>query len=79
MTQIYIADILNVKPAIVSKYESNQIEPNIEALKKYAEIFDVAVDELLKDENEEQSIDNLNILKMLKEQKRDEDKRKFIS
>ena len=69
LTQIYIADILNVKPATVSKYESNQIEPNIEALKKYAEIFEVTVDELLKDEKDVQNIEELNILEILKEQK----------
>ena len=69
ITQTYIADILNVKSATVSKYESNQIEPNIDTLKKYAEIFEVTLDELLKDETNFEKIENLNILEILKEQK----------
>ena len=48
LTQTYIADVLNVKSATVSKYESNQIEPNIDTLKKYSEIFEVTLEELLK-------------------------------
>ena len=48
MTQIEIAESLGVKPATISKYESGTLEPNIESLKKLAEIFNVSVDELLK-------------------------------
>ena len=69
LTQTYIADVLNVKSATVSKYESNQIEPNVDTLKKYAEIFEVTLDELLKDEVNFEKIESLNILKILKEQK----------
>ena len=34
MTQKEIAEILEVEPATISKYESSTIEPNIESLKK---------------------------------------------
>lgn len=51
MTQAEIAEILGVKPATISKYESGALEPNIEALKKISEIFNVSIDELIK-ENE---------------------------
>ena len=34
MTQVEIADLLGVRPATVSKYESGALEPNIESLKK---------------------------------------------
>lgn len=69
LTQAYIADILNVNPATVSKYEQNQLEPNIEVLKRYAEIFKITLDELLKDETISLKIEDLNILEILKEQK----------
>ena len=44
MTQKEIAEILGVEPATVSKYESNMLEPNISALKKLSEIFEVSLD-----------------------------------
>ena len=67
MTQKEIAEILRVEPATISKYESGMIEPNIESLKKISEIFEVSLDELLKDE--EFDISKINILEILKEQK----------
>ena len=48
MTQVEVAEVLGVKPATISKYESGILEPNIESLKKLSEIFGVLVDELLK-------------------------------
>ena len=68
MTQTEIAEILGVKPATISKYESNTLEPNIESIKKLAEIFEISIDELLKDE-EEFNISKYNILGILREQK----------
>ena len=69
MTQNEVADILGVKSATISKYESNTLEPNIESIKKIAEIFEISIDELLKDE-EEFNISKYNILGILREQKR---------
>ena len=69
MTQKEIAEALGVEPATVSKYESGLLEPKIDSLKKLAEIFDVTVDELLKDENEKFNISSINVLKVLREQK----------
>ena len=68
MTQNEVADILGVKSATISKYESNTLEPNIESIKKLAEIFEISIDELLKDE-EEFNISKYNILDILREQK----------
>ena len=68
-TQAYIAELLNVKPATVSKYELNQLEPNIEVLKKYGEIFKITLDELLREEDISLKLEDLNILEILKEQK----------
>ena len=68
MTQNEVADILGVKSATISKYESNTLEPNIESIKKIAEIFEISIDELLKDE-EEFNISKYNILGILREQK----------
>lgn len=68
MTQNEVADILGVKPATISKYETNTLEPNIESIKKLSEIFEISIDKLLKDE-EEFNISKYNILDILREQK----------
>lgn len=47
MTQKDVAIKLGVEPAAISKYELDMREPNIEALKKLGEIFDVSIDYLL--------------------------------
>ena len=67
MTQVEVADVLGVKPATISKYEAGTLEPNIESLKKLAELFGVSVDELLKED--EFDISKINMLEVLREQK----------
>ena len=67
MTQSEIADILGVKAATISKYEAGTLEPNIESLKKLAELFDVSIDELLKEDDFD--ISKIDILEVLREQK----------
>lgn len=67
MTQVEIAEVLGVKAATISKYESGILEPNIESLKKIAELFDITIDELLKEDYFD--ISKINILEVLKEQK----------
>ena len=67
MTQVEIAGVLGVKPATVSKYESGALEPNIESLRKLAQLFDISVDELIKEDNFD--ISKVNILEVLREQK----------
>lgn len=68
MTQKEVAEILNVEPGTISKYELGLTEPNIESIKKLAEIFNVTTDELLKDE-EKFDFSKINILDILREQK----------
>ena len=68
MTQKDIAEILEVEPGTISKYESGIIEPNIESLKRLAETFNITVDELIKDE-EKFDISKINVLDVLREQK----------
>lgn len=46
-TQKDIATRLGVEPATISKYELDMREPNIEAIKKLATIFNVSIDYLL--------------------------------
>ena len=67
MTQKDIAEVLEVEPGTISKYESGIIEPNIESLKRLAEIFNITVDELIKDE-EKFDVTQINVLKILREQ-----------
>ena len=69
MTQNKIAEILGVKSATISKYESGLLEPNVDALKKLAELFEISIDELLKEQEEKFDISQINILNVLKEQK----------
>ena len=67
MTQMEVAEILGVKPATVSKYEAGTLEPNIESLKKLAELFQISVDELLREDGFD--VSKINILEVLREQK----------
>ena len=69
MTQKDIAEILEVEPGTISKYESGMIEPNIGSIKKLAETFGITIDELLKNEEEKFDISKIDILECLKEQK----------
>ena len=67
MTQAEVAEALGIKSATVSKYESGTLEPNIESLKRLAELFEVSIDELLKEEKFD--VSQINILEVLREQK----------
>lgn len=69
MTQAEVAEALEIKSATVSKYESGILEPNIEALKKLSELFEVTIDELLNDEQDRFDISKVNLLNILREQK----------
>lgn len=69
MTQSEVAEILGVKAATISKYEAGNLEPNIESLKKLAELFEISVDELLNDEERRFDISKINILEVLRQQK----------
>ena len=69
MTQKDIAEILEVKPGTISKYESGMIEPNIESLKRLAGTFHITVDELLKEDGEKFDVSKVNVLEVLREQK----------
>lgn len=68
MTQKDIAEILEVEPGTISKYESGIIEPNIESLKRLAVTFNITVDELITDE-EKFDVSKINVLDVLREQK----------
>lgn len=69
MTQNEIASILEVSPATVSKYEAGTLEPNIESLKRLAELFGISIDELLRDDKEKIDTSKINVLDVLREQK----------
>jgi Fic family protein len=67
ITQAEIAELLGVKSATISKYESGSLEPNIESLKKIAELFEISIDELLKEDDFD--VSKINVLEVLREQK----------
>ena len=67
MTQGDVAEALGVNTATISKYESNSLEPSIESIKKLADLYDITIDELLKDEQFD--VSKINVLEVLKEQK----------
>ena len=47
ITQKQMSEILGISKSNVSKYESNDVEPNIDILKRYAEYFSISTDYLL--------------------------------
>ncbi|WP_206458658.1 helix-turn-helix domain-containing protein [Anaerovorax sp. IOR16] len=47
LTQLQLAEMLNLSKANISKYEAGTVEPNIETLKMISNIFGVSVDYLL--------------------------------
>ena len=71
MTQKEIAEILEVDPGTISKYESNLIEPNIKSLIRLSNTFQITIDELIREDDEEYEFDvsEIDILATLKEQK----------
>ena len=67
MTQAEVAEALGIKSATISKYESGTLEPNIESLKKLAQLFDISIGELLNEDDFD--ISEINVLEVLREQK----------
>lgn len=76
-TQQEIATALNIKQTLYSKYEREDIQPNIEMLCKIADHFGVSLDYLCEHKNpntqelgylEPQAIDLINIYKELNEE-----------
>jgi len=47
LTQQQLADILSVSRQTIASYEAGRTEPDIAAMEKLAEIFDITVDELI--------------------------------
>lgn len=68
MTQNYVADVLEVSPSTISKYETGTLEPSIESVKRLADLFEITTDELLRDESKF-DISKFNILDVLRDQK----------
>ena len=69
MTQRDIAEILEVEPGTVSKYESGMLEPNIKSIKRLSETFGITIDELLKENDDKVDVSKINVLEVLREQK----------
>lgn len=59
MTQSELAEKLLVSRQAVSKWESDFNEPDIKTLIALSDIFQVTVDELIKDKNTQEDIDNI--------------------
>ena len=66
MTQNDLADILEVSAGTVSKYESGNLEPSIESIKRLAEVFEISIDELLNDKEDKFDISKINVLDILR-------------
>ncbi len=47
ISQVEVADLLNVSQSTYSKYENGEIEPDISTLKKLAELFQTTIDDLV--------------------------------
>lgn len=51
ITQKQLADAIGVDHTVISKYEKGTVSPTPEKLKMIAEVLDISVDDLLKDNN----------------------------
>lgn len=69
MSQKDLAEILQIEPATVSKYENGKLQLNVEIIKKLSNIFHITIEELLCDEESVVDISKINVLEILKEQK----------
>jgi transcriptional regulator with XRE-family HTH domain len=54
LTQSELADKLNLSKANISKYESDDIEPNLQTLTSISKLFNVSIDYLLKNSSDVQ-------------------------
>lgn len=59
ITQRKLAEQLNVTAQAVSRWESDEVEPSIDTLKKMASIFNVTIDELLDNKTEPKVVEKV--------------------
>ncbi|GHU70532.1 hypothetical protein AGMMS49992_03020 [Clostridia bacterium] len=50
LRQHEVAELIGVSPQAITRYELGQREPNIDTLTKFADLFDVTLDELVRPE-----------------------------
>ena len=51
LTQEQLAKMVKLSKANISKYEADTVEPNLETLRLFADIFDVSMDYLINEAN----------------------------
>ena len=80
MTQLQLAQLLNVTDKAVSKWESSEGNPDISLLSKLSEIFDVTIDYILigKQEEDKISLDDMDSDKRLLHLLKKDDVENFI-
>lgn len=62
LSQEKVAEIINTSRSNISKYETENLEPNLETLKKLCELYGISADELLGiDKNNNIQINNTTI------------------
>lgn len=66
LTQKELANKIDIAPSTITKYENNQLEPNLEILKKICIIFNISLSDLF---NETNSNDKINFLYDLSNEK----------
>lgn len=64
LSQEELGNKLNVARQTVSKWELGETTPEMDKLVKMSEIFNISLDELVKDENREPQINNTNTQKL---------------
>lgn len=62
LSQKELADALNVSPQAVSRWENDEVEPDISTLNKLSEIFNVSVDELINGVKEKKDLDEPTVV-----------------
>jgi len=58
LTQLQLAEKLNLSKANISKYEANSIEPNLETLTMISKLFNVSLDYLIGNEQKKEPLSN---------------------
>jgi len=54
MTQKDLAEIINISPQAISRWENNEVEPSLETLRRLAEFFEVSMDDLFGNEKKQE-------------------------
>lgn len=71
LNQEQLAELANLNRVTIAKYESGRVEPGAQALARIADAMDVTVDEILGRQESETKQEDLNVLALREQLRRD--------